>query len=128
MAIAAIKAAGEVHVPEQLPEWQTEADVDFYTGEFQRTGFRGGLNWYRNSHRNWELTAAWAGAQVRVTALYVVGDRDVVYHFPGGRPQVIAALPRFVPNLKQSLIGRSPPPTRLHQCQRGRGNIPTDPL
>jgi pimeloyl-ACP methyl ester carboxylesterase len=95
---------GEVDVPRQLPEWLTEADVDFYTGEFQRTGFRGGLNWYRNIDRNWELTAAWAGAQVAVPALYVVGDRDVVYHFPGGGPQMIAALPRFVPNLKQSVV------------------------
>jgi pimeloyl-ACP methyl ester carboxylesterase len=95
---------GEVHAPEQLPEWLTEVDVDFYTGEFQRTGFRGGLNWYRNSDRNWELTAAWAGAQVTVPALYVVGDRDVVFHFPGGGRPMIAALPRFVPNLKQSVV------------------------
>ena len=31
-----------------LPRWLTEPDVDFYTAEFTRTGFRGGLNWYRN--------------------------------------------------------------------------------
>ena len=43
--------------PEPLPAWLTEADVDFYAGEFARTGFRGGLNWYRNIDRNWELMA-----------------------------------------------------------------------
>jgi len=32
-------------VPEILPAWLTEADVDFYTEEFKRTGFRGALNW-----------------------------------------------------------------------------------
>src|SRR5947209_4594352 len=31
-----------------LPGWLTEADLDFYAAEFRRTGFRGGLNWYRN--------------------------------------------------------------------------------
>ena len=38
-------------------------DVDFYTREFERTGFAGGLNWYRNIDRNWELTAPWSGAR-----------------------------------------------------------------
>src|SRR5262249_18623275 len=37
--------------PAILPSWLTEADVDFYAGEFARTGFRGGLNWYRNIDR-----------------------------------------------------------------------------
>jgi hypothetical protein len=39
--------------------------------EFEPTGFRGGLNWYRNSDRNWELTAPWTGARVMAPALYV---------------------------------------------------------
>jgi pimeloyl-ACP methyl ester carboxylesterase len=95
---------GNVHPPDQLGDWITEADIDFYTAEFQRTGFRGGLNWYRNLDRNWELTAPWAGAQVTVPALYVVGDRDPVFHFPGAGPQMVEALPRFVPNLKQSVV------------------------
>ena len=46
-------------------------------------GFRGGLNWYRNIDRNWELLAPFAGAQVTVPALYVAGDRDLVVAFRG---------------------------------------------
>jgi len=38
--------------PNALPCWLTEADLAFYAAEFQRTGFRGGLNWYRNIDRN----------------------------------------------------------------------------
>jgi pimeloyl-ACP methyl ester carboxylesterase len=95
---------GEVPVPEQLPEWITEADVDFYMAEFERTGFAGGLNWYRNIDRNWELTAPWMGAPVTVPALYVVGDRDVVYHFPGAGPAMLANLPRVVPQLRRSVV------------------------
>src|SRR5262245_34400493 len=33
--------------PSALPIWVSEGDVDFYAGEFKRTGFRGGLNYYR---------------------------------------------------------------------------------
>ena len=43
-------------MPDKLPSWLTEADLDFFAGEFKRAGFRGGVNWYRNTDRNWELT------------------------------------------------------------------------
>src|SRR6201999_1329844 len=48
--------------PEALPSWLGAGDVDFYVEQFQRSGFRGGLNWYRNIDRNWELLAPYAGA------------------------------------------------------------------
>jgi hypothetical protein len=38
--------------------WLSDADLDFYAGEFARTGFRGGLNWFRNVDRNWDLVSA----------------------------------------------------------------------
>jgi len=47
--------------PITLPNWLTEADIDFYVREFERTGFGGGLNWYRNIDRNWELLAPFEG-------------------------------------------------------------------
>jgi len=55
--------------PETLPAWLSDADVDFYVQQFQYSGFRGGLNWYRNIDRNWELMAPYAGAAVTVPAL-----------------------------------------------------------
>jgi pimeloyl-ACP methyl ester carboxylesterase len=89
--------------PEFLPTWLSEADVDFYAAEFARTGFRGGLNWYRNIDRNWELFAAFAGANVSVPALYIAGARDVVLGFPGVRER-IPAMAKFVPHLRRSII------------------------
>jgi hypothetical protein len=59
--------------PEVPPPWLSEADVDFYVSEFTRTRFRGGLNWYRNMDRNWELLAPFAGTKVSVPALYIAG-------------------------------------------------------
>jgi epoxide hydrolase A/B len=85
-------------VPPPLPAWLTEADIDYYTSEFTRTGFRGGLNWYRNIDRNWELLAPFDGVPVRVPALYIAGDRDPVVKFPG-MERHIADMPKFVPQL-----------------------------
>jgi pimeloyl-ACP methyl ester carboxylesterase len=95
---------GRVALPERLPDWLTEADLDVYVAEFEHTGFAGGLNWYRNIDRGWELLAPWAGAQISVPALYVVGDRDVVYHFPGGGERLLTNLRRSVPNLTQAVL------------------------
>jgi len=89
--------------PTALPSWLTEADVDFYAGEFARTGFRGGLNWYRNIDRSWELMAPFAGARVQVPALYVAGDRDLVVAFRG-MDQLIPNLKMLVPNLRRTLM------------------------
>jgi pimeloyl-ACP methyl ester carboxylesterase len=89
--------------PETLPAWLSEADLDFYAGEFARTGFRGGLNWYRNIDRNWELLAPFAGAKVTVPALYVAGDRDLVTRFRG-MDRLIPNLQMFVPKLWNTIM------------------------
>ncbi|MGH7391180.1 MAG: alpha/beta fold hydrolase [Candidatus Rokuibacteriota bacterium] len=94
---------GNRPAPAAPPAWLTEADVEFYAGEFARAGFRGGLNWYRNIDRNWELMAPWAGAKVTVPALYLAGDRDLVLGFKG-MDRLLASLRGFVPNLTETTI------------------------
>jgi pimeloyl-ACP methyl ester carboxylesterase len=94
---------GRSDPPSTLPSWLTEADVDFYAAEFQRTGFRGGLNWYRNVDRNWELLMPWTGAQVTVPALYIAGDRDLVVRFPG-MDRLLPALKMLVPRLREKTM------------------------
>ena len=89
--------------PERLPSWLTEADIDFYAGEFARAGFRGALNWYRNIDRNWELTAPFAGMGVTVPALYVAGDRDLVVNARGA-DEVIRNLASYVPRLRETIM------------------------
>jgi pimeloyl-ACP methyl ester carboxylesterase len=89
--------------PTALPAWLSEADIDFYVGQFERTGFRGGLNWYRNIDRNWELLAPFAGAKVTVPALYMAGDRDLVVAFRG-MDQVITNLANDVVKLRNKIM------------------------
>ncbi|HZN16137.1 MAG TPA: alpha/beta hydrolase [Acidimicrobiales bacterium] len=64
--------------PDALPDWLTQEELDFYTAEFTRTGFTGGINWYRNFDRNWERTPQLAGAKVEVPSLFIGGKQDPV--------------------------------------------------
>lgn len=89
--------------PDTLPPWLSAADVDFYVRQFQHSGFRGGLNWYRNIDRNWELMAPYAGASVSVPALYMAGDLDLVVSFPRMK-EVIADLARYIPQLRGTIM------------------------
>jgi pimeloyl-ACP methyl ester carboxylesterase len=100
--LAAMMASAAVNPP-PLPAWLSEADVDFYTAEFTRTGFRGGLNWYRNIDRNWELLAPFDGLPITVPALFMAGERDPVMKFPGMERHV-AELGKFAPQLRGTNI------------------------
>jgi pimeloyl-ACP methyl ester carboxylesterase len=89
--------------PERLPAWLTDADLDHMSAEFSRSGFRGGLNWYRNLDRNWELTAPWAGASIHQPALFIAGSADPVIEFGSGAA-ALQALPATVPGLRRKLL------------------------
>jgi pimeloyl-ACP methyl ester carboxylesterase len=63
---------------DELPDWLSQAELDHYAAEFTRTGFTGGLNWYRNFDRNWELTPQLAGAKITVPSAFITGSADPV--------------------------------------------------
>ncbi|MCA0303561.1 MAG: alpha/beta hydrolase [Proteobacteria bacterium] len=89
--------------PEKLPAWLAEADLDYYAAEFARAGFRGGLNWYRNLRRNWELMGPWRGQPIRQPSLFIAGSRDGVLKFPAAQAQ-LDAYPKTLPGLRGSHI------------------------
>jgi pimeloyl-ACP methyl ester carboxylesterase len=89
--------------PERLPDWLTDADLDHMAAEFSRSGFRGGLNWYRNIDRNWELTAPWAGALIHQPALFIAGSADPVISLGSGA-SALQALEATVPGLTRKLL------------------------
>lgn len=61
-----------------LPGWLTQADLDYYVAQFESSGFRGGVNYYRNIQRNWEITEHLADAKIEVPTLFIAGQKDVV--------------------------------------------------
>ena len=79
---------GHLVEPTFLPGWWNEADIAHYTAEFTRTGFRGGLNWYRNITRSWELLAPWRGQVIRQPSMFIAGASDDVLKFPSSKPQI----------------------------------------
>jgi pimeloyl-ACP methyl ester carboxylesterase len=86
-----------------LPDWLCEADIATFADAYQRSGFRGGLNWYRNLDRNWDLTAPWQDAQIHQPSLFIAGSRDSVITGLIGAKRV-NELDRVLPSLRQKLI------------------------
>ena len=71
--------AGDAHAP--LPNWIGADELRHYADEFTRTGFTGGLNWYRNFDRNWESTAHPPAPTITVPALFIGGRADPFLQF-----------------------------------------------
>ena len=61
-----------------LPDWLSQSELDHYTEVFARTGFTGGLNWYRNLDRNWALLEPVGARKVDIPALFLTGADDPV--------------------------------------------------
>eukprot|EP00268_Persea_americana_P006075 TRINITY_DN1213_c0_g1_i1.p1 TRINITY_DN1213_c0_g1~~TRINITY_DN1213_c0_g1_i1.p1 ORF type:complete len:328 (+),score=29.12 TRINITY_DN1213_c0_g1_i1:135-1118(+) len=68
-----------------LPSWLSEEDINYYASKFEKTGFTGGLNYYRALDLNWELMAPWTGIQVKVPVMFIVGDLDLTYNTLGAK-------------------------------------------
>lgn len=94
---------GNARADRPLPRWLTEAELAHFVAAYQKSGFRGGLNWYRNIDRNWELTAPWQGAQITQPSLFIAGAKDAVITGLIGAKRV-ADLERVLPKLKRKLI------------------------
>jgi pimeloyl-ACP methyl ester carboxylesterase len=75
--------------------WLTEAELAVYTGEYARTGFQGGLNWYRcgtsGLHaREW---STFAGRRIDIPAGFIAGRQDWgVFQRPGAFERMQAAV------------------------------------
>ncbi|MFU8815618.1 MAG: alpha/beta fold hydrolase, partial [Pseudomonadales bacterium] len=81
--------------PAVLPDWLSEADLDFYAAEFAASGMRGPLNYYRNHDLTWSRTAG-APTSIRQPAMFVAGERDGVILMAA---EALKKLPENVPNL-----------------------------
>ena len=85
---------------DDLPAWLSQEDVDYFTSRFELSGFRGGLNWYRNIDANWALGGAFQDCPINQPALFIAGDRDVV-PFNDAAEQ---AMRQVVPNLREAIV------------------------
>ncbi|HRI99265.1 MAG TPA: alpha/beta hydrolase [Hyphomonas sp.] len=82
--------------PNALPKWLTEADLDFFTAEFERSGMRGPLNYYRNHDLTWKLTEG-APTEIHQPAMFLAGANDGVVAMAA---PAIQMMPHFVKDLR----------------------------
>jgi pimeloyl-ACP methyl ester carboxylesterase len=94
---------GDLSAFPPLPDWLGETDLLYFSEVYKKSGFRGGLNWYRNIDHNWELTAPWQGAQIAQPSLFIAGSKDSVITGRIGAKRV-TEMERVLPNLTRKLI------------------------
>ncbi|OJH40523.1 alpha/beta fold hydrolase [Cystobacter ferrugineus] len=85
--------------PGMLPAWLTEDDVAYFAKEFAGSGFRGGLNRYRNMDRDWEELPELATVKIEQPALFIIGEKDSGRAFAPVDP-----MKQLVPNLEELLV------------------------
>ncbi len=78
--LAELSASPEEAAQPRLPGWLSPADLDVYVTAFERTGFTGGLNYYRNIDRNWAASQS-LPARIGRPAMFLTGSRDPVKRF-----------------------------------------------
>jgi pimeloyl-ACP methyl ester carboxylesterase len=88
--------------PPSLPSWLTREDFDYYVAQYELSGFRGPLNWYRNIDRNIELTPQLEAAKIEQPSFFIAGSKDIVLSYGGGG--LLAAMDQWVPNLRGKVL------------------------
>ncbi|MDE2463968.1 MAG: alpha/beta hydrolase [Alphaproteobacteria bacterium] len=73
-------------------------DLKFFVDTYEKTGFTGGINWYRNFTRNWHLSEKLV-QQIEVPALMIMAEDDVVLS-----PAMAEGMEHYVPDLEKVLI------------------------
>ncbi|HEY1833643.1 MAG TPA: alpha/beta hydrolase [Solirubrobacteraceae bacterium] len=81
------------------PDWLGERELTVYVEAFERTGFTGGLNWYRNIDRNWELAEPFTERRIEQPAMFLTGELDMVRRF-----MPVEAMDGWVTNLREHVI------------------------
>jgi pimeloyl-ACP methyl ester carboxylesterase len=76
-----------------------DSELDQFVRVFERTGFTGGINWYRNMDRNWETAPGVGATRIEVPCLMVTAEWDPVL-----RPEMAAGMGALIPDLETHMI------------------------
>jgi pimeloyl-ACP methyl ester carboxylesterase len=109
--------------PSPFPDWLSAEDIDYYVGEFERSGFRGPINRYRNFERDWALMKAEAGHTIRQPSLFIAGAQDMVLKMFGDGD--VAAIEARMRENMSDLRGVHIIPNSGHWTQQERPNETT---
>ncbi len=92
--------------PDPFPAWLTAEDEDYFVGEFERSGFRGPINRYRNHDSDFEWLQGFKGKKIEQPSLFIGGERDLVLSMMGRRDysELRALMKAEAPDLRGSDI------------------------
>ncbi len=85
--------------PDPFPAWLTAADLDYFVGEFEASGFRGPINRYRNHDADFIYLQEFEGRRITQPALFIGGERDLVLSMMGRR-DFVTAMKAQIPDLR----------------------------
>lgn len=93
-----------LHPPETIGSWMSEADLDYYTTEFEGSGFFGPLSRYRNHTRDWEFLQPYKDRLIEQPACFIAGDKDPAFSGFGMIEDPVGRMQKFVPNLETAVV------------------------
>jgi pimeloyl-ACP methyl ester carboxylesterase len=85
--------------PQPFPAWLTDADLDYYTAEFEASGLRGPINRYRNHERDFDWQQQFKDRTIDQPAFFVSGTRDLAFNMMGGADP-IEIMRKYVTDLR----------------------------
>ena len=85
---------------EDLPEWLSQNDLDYFVSQFEIGGMRGPINRYRAQNQDWEELVDLPD-QIEQPAFFIVGNLDPTNFFV---PSTEPLAKRISPNYKNLLI------------------------
>jgi pimeloyl-ACP methyl ester carboxylesterase len=103
-----LNSARSLHrpAPGPLPSWAERDYVDHNIAEFQRTGFHGGLNYYRAAEPYFDLAAAWKGAKITQPSFFMMGKADGLKElYPLTEEQLRVGLPGLRGSVELDNVG-----------------------
>jgi pimeloyl-ACP methyl ester carboxylesterase len=97
LAFPQMIAAYDVKYDPRTPILSPE-EKKVFVDTFTKTGFTGGINWYRNMSRNWQRSAD-IDHTVRVPSLMIMAENDAVLP-----PSAADGMEKIVPDLEKYLV------------------------
>ena len=86
-----------------LPDWLTQEDLDYVVSQFEKAGFRGGINYYRNIERNWKITEDLEDLSIKVPTLFLAGAQDMVIR--GATKEMLqSSMEKSIPDLQEVIL------------------------
>jgi pimeloyl-ACP methyl ester carboxylesterase len=84
-------------LPEGLPSWLSQDDLDVYVDAFSTSGFFGPVSWYRNLDANHALTGPIGAGAITMPSAFIGGTHDAVI---AARPEYVEAMATMLPDYR----------------------------